>query len=162
MSNDSPPKPNPDTRYDEDLLVELLISGRESQRTIARRVGISQGMVSRIANGQARPDIYARVREGKSQWRSDAKDLAQSYLRDLLVRQLHVAMQDKGETSRKCREYLLDNLLFGTKTGRGRKGQTEQDTRQVGLIMPKSQFDQFLHWQSTRGNGPISNEPGER
>ena len=47
--------------YDDDLLVELIGRGETSFEQIARRVGISRGMVRKIARGELRADLLPRI-----------------------------------------------------------------------------------------------------
>jgi len=47
--------------YDDDLLVELIGGGETPFEQIARRVGISRGMVARIARGELRADLLPRI-----------------------------------------------------------------------------------------------------
>jgi transcriptional regulator with XRE-family HTH domain len=100
------------TRYDENLLVELLARDHLSQREIARRVGVSESLVSQIASGRARPDLHERIGKWISTRRDDALRAGQTFIRPLLMTQLKVAMEEDGETARKCREFLLNRLLF--------------------------------------------------
>jgi transcriptional regulator with XRE-family HTH domain len=99
-------------RYDEDLLVRLLAEGRLPQSQIARRAGLSAAMVGRIASGASRPDLHERIRNYNAYRDAEALQVGKGFIRPLLMTQLKVAMEPKGETSRKAREFLLNRLLF--------------------------------------------------
>ena len=47
--------------YDDDLLVELIVDETASARQIARRVGISEGMVTQVTAGRVRLDLQPRI-----------------------------------------------------------------------------------------------------
>ena len=47
--------------YDDDLLVELIARGDMTYARIGERLGVAAGMVSKIANGQARLDLLGRI-----------------------------------------------------------------------------------------------------
>ncbi len=100
------------SKYDEDLLVELLARDHLTYREIARRVGVSESMVSQIASGKTRPDLRERISRWLHTRRDDALRAGQTFIRPLLMTQLKVAMEEDGETARKCREFLLNRLLF--------------------------------------------------
>lgn len=105
--------------HDEDLLVDLLAAGELGCPEIARRTGFSRTQVWRIAKGQTRPDLQERIRLRRPH--SQALQASQDYIRPLLLTQLRVALETKGETARKAREYLLGKLLFNSTPGRGAK-----------------------------------------
>jgi transcriptional regulator with XRE-family HTH domain len=122
-------------RYDEQLLVELMAEGSLSQKEIARRVGVTQTTISRIATGRSRPDLYKRIctLRGPTE-RDKAMHTGSDYIRALLLTQLKVAMDQQGETARKCREYLLNKLLFtGKKPGPRPGGGPEIDDEALTL-----------------------------
>lgn len=47
--------------YDDDKLIELIGSGELSSTEIAQRIGISQGLVCKIARGERRPELLPRI-----------------------------------------------------------------------------------------------------
>jgi predicted transcriptional regulator len=149
-------------RFDEDLLVRLMAEDRWTQHHIARRVGISQAMVSQIARGKTRRDLLERIRRCRNQWQKEARHLAEDHVRSLLIKHLQVAIEETGETARKCREYLLNQLLFprDSRSGRsGRSGSGESKTR--SLIVPPDLAKDFYRWQSETFGGPKSSKSGE-
>jgi transcriptional regulator with XRE-family HTH domain len=100
------------SKYDEDLLVKLLAQGQLTREEIARRVGLSARTVRRIASGASRPDLHEKVRNYGAICDIQAVRIGKSFVRPLLMTQLKVAMEPKGETQRKAREFLLNRLLF--------------------------------------------------
>lgn len=105
------------SKYDEELLVELLARDHLTHREVARRVGVSESLVSQICSGKARPDLHERIGQWLSTRRDDALRAGQTFIRPLLMTQLKVAMEEDGETARKCREFLLNRLLFAPARG---------------------------------------------
>ncbi len=148
--------------FDEDLLVRLMAEDRWTQRQIAARAGLSQAMVSQIARGRTRRDLLERVRRRRNQWQKQARTLAEDHVRSLLIKHLQVAIEETGETARKCREYLLNQLLFpkDARPGRsGRSGKAEPESR--SLVVPPDLAEDFYRWQSETFGGPKSPKPGE-
>ena len=103
--------------YDEDLLVELIACGDVSQTEIAERVGVSRRTVWLIASGHSRPDLQQKIADTVEGYRQATIRMAAKWLKPLLAKQIKVALGD-GETSRKCREFLLSRILgFPLKEG---------------------------------------------
>ena len=98
--------------YDEDLLVELIAGGDVSQTEIAERVGVSRRTVWRIANGHSRPDLQRKIAATVEGYRQAAIRLAARFMKPLLEKQIEVALEDSGETSRRCREFLLKTFML--------------------------------------------------
>jgi len=106
--------------YDEDLLVELIACGDVSQTEIAERVGVSRRTVWRIANGQSHPDLQTKIAATVEGYRQAAIRLAARFMTPLLKKQIEVALEGDpstglragGETSRKCREFLLKTFMI--------------------------------------------------
>ncbi len=97
--------------YDEDMLVELIACGEVSQTQIAERLGLSRQTVWRIANGQSRPDLQQKIADTVEGFRQETIRMAAKWLKPLLAKQIRVALEGDGETSRKCREFLLSRIL---------------------------------------------------
>ena len=98
-------------KYDEDLLVELLADGDLSHEKIAEQVGICRRTVWRIANGLSRPDLQQKVDDVIEGYRQAALRLAARHMKALLEKQIAVALEGDGETSRKSREFLLKTFM---------------------------------------------------
>ena len=98
--------------YDEDLLVELIACGDVSQIEIAERVGVSRRTVWRIASGLSRPDLQTKIAATVEGYRQAAIRLAARFMTPLLKKQIEVALEGDGETSRKCREFLLKTFML--------------------------------------------------
>jgi len=98
-------------RYDEDQLVEWIACGQLSQSEMARRLGVNRRTVWRIANGLSRPDLQLKVDAAIEGIRHEARRQGARWLKALVTRHIKVALEEDGETARKCREYLLDRFL---------------------------------------------------
>ncbi|MDP6545651.1 MAG: winged helix-turn-helix transcriptional regulator [Phycisphaerae bacterium] len=98
--------------YDEDLLVELIAGGDVSQTDIAEKVGVSRRTVWRIANGHSRADLQQRIADTVEGYRQAAIRLAARFMKPLLEKQIEVALESNGETSRRCREFLLKTFMI--------------------------------------------------
>jgi hypothetical protein len=97
--------------YDEDLLVELIADGDLSHEKIAERVGVCRRTVWRIANGMSRPDLRQRIEDVAEGYRQAALRHAARHMKPLLEKQIAVALEGDGETSRKAREFLLKTFM---------------------------------------------------
>jgi DNA-binding Lrp family transcriptional regulator len=97
--------------YD-DLLVKLIAESRLSHGRIAERVGVSRRTVWRIANGLARPDLQKKIAAVVEGYRQAAIRTAATHMKSLLEKQIEVALEGDGETSRKCREFLLKTFML--------------------------------------------------
>lgn len=123
-------------QYDEQLLVDLLVEGELTLTEIARRVGVTAATVSSVARGRTRRDLYKEIcrRRGPTQ-QDKAMHTGADYIRPLLLTQLKVAMSEKGETARKCREFLLSKLLFTGRSARGASPEARgEDTEQAETL----------------------------
>ena len=98
--------------YDEELLVELVADGRLSHAAIAERVGASRRTVWRIANGISRPDLQRKIEAVAEGYRQAAVRAAARHMTALIEKQVAVALSGQGETSRKCREFLIKTFML--------------------------------------------------
>ena len=98
--------------YDEDLLVELIACGDVSQTEIAERVGVSRRTVWRIAHGHSRPDLQQKIADTVEGFRRETIRMAAKWMKPLLAKQIKVALEGDGETSRKSREFLLKTFMI--------------------------------------------------
>ena len=131
--------------YDEDLLVELIACGEVSQTEIAERVGVSRRTVWRIANGHSRPDLQQKIADTVEGYRQETIRMATRWLRPLLAKQIKVALEDDGETSRKAREFLIKTFV-GVAVAKPAKtaGKSPQRTAGGDLSPQYSPFERSL------------------
>jgi len=111
---DKSPAPQSHRRkeYDDDHLVELIAAGNITHKTIAAEIGISKSMVSRIARGEARPDLQPRIGALVRSRREEFERLAVAVLKPALVKQARVALEGDGETGRKARQHIIDTFRY--------------------------------------------------
>jgi DNA-binding XRE family transcriptional regulator len=98
-------------KYDEDLLVELITDAELTHTQIAEKVGISRRTVWSIANGHSRPDLQQKLADTAEGYRQAALRHAARHMKALLDKQITVALEGDGETSRKAREFLLKTFM---------------------------------------------------
>ncbi|MBT3202302.1 MAG: winged helix-turn-helix domain-containing protein [Phycisphaerales bacterium] len=98
-------------KYDEDLLVELIADAELTHAEIAERVGASRQTVWLIANGRSRPDLQQQIADVVQGYRQAAIRTAAKHMQPLLMKQIKIALEGQGETSRKAREFLLKNFM---------------------------------------------------
>jgi DNA-binding XRE family transcriptional regulator len=98
-------------KYDEDLLVELITDAELTHTEIAEKVGISRRTVWSIANGHSRPDLQRKIADTAEGYRQAALRHAARHMKALLDKQITVALEGDGETSRKSREFLLKTFM---------------------------------------------------
>jgi hypothetical protein len=75
-------------------------------------VGVSRRTVWRIANGHSRPDLRQKIADTVEGYRQAAIRLAAKFMKPLLKKQIEVALEGDGETSRRCREFLLKTFMI--------------------------------------------------
>ncbi len=111
---DHPPAPfsHRQKEYDDDRLVELLGDGTISHAKIAAEIGISKSMVSRIARGEARPDLQPRIQAIVRARREEFERLGAMVLKPVLVKQARVGVEGEGETARKARQHIIDTFRY--------------------------------------------------
>jgi transcriptional regulator with XRE-family HTH domain len=111
---DHPPAPlsHRHKEYDDDRLVELIAAGSITHPKIAAEIGISKSMVSRIARGEARPDLQPRIQALVGGRRDEFERLAATVLTPSLVKQAKVGLEGEDETARKAREYIMDTFRY--------------------------------------------------
>ena len=110
--HDIPPGPRRRIKeYDDDLLVRLIAAGELTHAQIARRVGLSQDMVQRIASGRSRPGLQERIADLTRLYHVAARRLAAKWLKALLSKHIKNGIEGSGETARKCREFAINKFL---------------------------------------------------
>ena len=103
----------PNAKYDEELVVTLLAKGELTYAQIAKRVGITESMVGKIARGESRKDLHERICRRIKQFRRRTHCMVASWQPNVLKKHIAVGMESDGETARKCREFLLKPILEG-------------------------------------------------
>ena len=74
-------------------------------------MGLGREMVGRIARGEARPELYARIQAAVQAFTEEARRLGAAWARHMMSRHIKEGLEGKGETARKCREYVLNQVL---------------------------------------------------
>ncbi len=103
----------PNAKYDEELVVTLLAKGEQTYAQIAKRVGITESMVGKIARGESRKDLHGRISRRIRQFRRRTCHMVASWQPNVLKKHISVGIESDGETARKCREFLLKPILDG-------------------------------------------------
>ena len=98
--------------YDDDRLVELIAAGNVTHAKIAAEIGIDKSMISRIARGEARPDLQPRIQALVAGRRDEFEHLGAAILKPALVKQAQIAIEGKDETARKAREHIIDMFRY--------------------------------------------------
>ena len=111
---DHPPAPlsHRHKEYDDDRLVQLIAAGSVSHANIAAEIGIDKSMISRIARGEARPDLQPRIGALVRGRRDEFERLAAAVLKPALVKHARVAIEADGETGRKARQHIIDTFRY--------------------------------------------------
>ncbi|MDP6544945.1 MAG: hypothetical protein QGH60_13210 [Phycisphaerae bacterium] len=68
--------------------------------------------ISGIAKGYEREDLQQRIADTVEGYRQAAIRLAARFMKPLLEKQIEVALEGNGETSRRCREFLLKTFMI--------------------------------------------------
>jgi len=98
----------PNTAYDAEKLAALLAAGNLTYEQIAEQVGISASMVGKVARGEYRRDIYERICEVLAERRRAMRTLGSHWAPEMMRVHIREGIDGKGETSRKCREYIMN------------------------------------------------------
>lgn len=106
-----PMSPRAKQAYQDDQLVELIGLGRDSYEAIGRQLGLSGSFVGKVARGERRPELAVRLRAMERGMMDEVRRLGVRYSRALLAAELRVALEGKGETARRAREFTLKFLL---------------------------------------------------
>jgi hypothetical protein len=96
--------------YDDGRLVEMLAGGEFTYAQIGKALGLTAGHVGRIARGERRPGVMAEVRARVAAALAEARRVAVRSCRRLMARHVEVGLAGRGETARKCREFVLSRL----------------------------------------------------
>ena len=97
--------------YDDDRLVLAIARGDQTYQQICDEFGISRSLLFKIVHGQARRELQPRIQAAVGAFVDQAKRLAASWARQLVVRHITEGLQGGSETARKCREYVLGLTL---------------------------------------------------
>ena len=97
--------------YDKEMLVELLAGGEHSNREIGRLTGLHHSTVSRVARGEIRPDLYARIARAVEQKRVTAARIGISLLEPLVLRHALKGVYESGPEADRVREFLIKLFL---------------------------------------------------
>ena len=97
--------------YDEEAVVEAIARGAMSYAAIAREQGVSRACVSQIARGLRRPELHERIVERQEAVLMQARRLAVACAVQTMAVHIREGIEGKGETARRCREYLLNRAL---------------------------------------------------
>ena len=93
--------------YDDGRLVEMLAGGEWTYGEIGQALGLTEGHVGRIARGERRPGVMAEVRARVAAALAEARRVGVRWCRRLMERHVEVGLGGRGETARKCREFVL-------------------------------------------------------
>ena len=74
-------------KYDDDMMVELIVRGELSHAKIAEKVGVSRRTVWQVANGLSRPDLQRRIADAADGMRQAAIRYAAQFTEALLKKQ---------------------------------------------------------------------------
>lgn len=134
--------------YDDEVLVELIAEGQLTYRAIGQRVGISEGLVKKIAQGRRRKDLARRLWDTEDGMMTEARRIGSRYARNLIMEQVRLGLTGEGEPARRAREFVLKFTM----AARPRKGelpaerqrrseQELQDCRGVGIVPWEDELD---------------------
>ena len=96
---------------DDEALVEAIVRGAMSYAAIAREQGVSRACVSQIARGLRRPELHERIVEAQEAMLMQARRLGVACAVQAMAVHIREGIEGKGETARKCREYLINRAL---------------------------------------------------
>ena len=96
----------------DDALVDMLADGSKTYAQIGEALGLSEVHIGKIARGERRPQVLARLRLIRQAMRNEAGRLGARWAGALLRRHIHVGLKGRGETARKCRRFALDRCCF--------------------------------------------------
>jgi DNA-binding CsgD family transcriptional regulator len=134
--------------YDDEELVELIAEGQLTYRAIGERVGISEGLVKKIAQGRRRKDLARRLWDTEDGILTEARRIGSRYARSLIMEQVRLGLTGEGEPARRAREFVLKFTM----SARPRKGelpeeqqrrseQVLQDCRDIGIVPWEDELD---------------------
>ncbi|MEI7837106.1 MAG: hypothetical protein WCK05_11960 [Planctomycetota bacterium] len=94
-------------KYDDDELVELIAEGQLTYRAIGARLGISEELVRKIAQGRRRKDLARRLWDVEDGILTEARRIGSRYARNLIMEQVRLGLRGEGEPARRAREFIL-------------------------------------------------------
>jgi len=97
-----------------DRLVDMLARGDRTYAQIAEELGLSEEVVAKVARGEMRPELYARIQAAEQAFIDEARRMGARFAKALLTKHIRAGMaEDDSEGARKCREYVLTTFLKG-------------------------------------------------
>ncbi|MCY2926094.1 MAG: hypothetical protein NT031_11750 [Planctomycetota bacterium] len=93
--------------YDDEALVDMISEGQLTYRAIAERLGVSESLVKKIAQGRKRKDLTRRLWEAENGILTEARRIGARYARNLVMEQVRLGLTGEGEPARRAREFLL-------------------------------------------------------
>jgi transcriptional regulator with XRE-family HTH domain len=145
-----PPRTRKKKNYDDEVLVMAIARGDKTYGQIAGQVGLSRKTVSRIACGTHRPDLQPRIQAATRAFLDQTQRLAAAWATQVMAKHVKEGLEGRGETARRCREYVLSQCL-------GDPGRTEvlvnqlqnQEHQSPGGGVPgvrREDLDEFYRW----------------
>lgn len=97
--------------YDEDELICDIVEARLPLQEVARKHGLSPGLLHSILAGRTRRDILRKVVKLWALARHDVRRACAANVNDLLGLHIETGRTDKGHVGRQCREFILKQAL---------------------------------------------------
>ena len=123
--------------YDDGRLVEMLAGGEWTYGEIGQALGLTAGHVGRIARGERRPRVMAEVRARVAAALAEARRVGVRWCRALMERHVEVGLGGKGETARKCREFVLSRLDLTRPSPHMASATKTHGPQSVGVELPR-------------------------
>ena len=124
-------------KYNDERMVQLIAECELDDGRIARRLGVNASTVWRIRHGQSRPDLQARIDELINSYPRKIRRHAARHLKAVVDKHIEVALADNGETSQKCRDFLINFFFVDSRVGEEGR---DDDAPMSGFL---SGFDQL-------------------
>ncbi|KPK86569.1 MAG: hypothetical protein AMJ81_00950 [Phycisphaerae bacterium SM23_33] len=97
--------------YDDEVLVLAIARGDRGYAEIAAEVGLSRETVAQIARGTRRPDLQPRIQAATRGFLEQTQRLGAAWAAQVMGKHIKEGLEGRGETARKCREYVLSQCL---------------------------------------------------